>query len=127
MPIIKSAKKREKQTIKRTEELRPFRTRMQTMFKNMKKWAEEGNSEKVAAHASETFKAIDMAAKKNIIHDNNASRKKSLIQKILNKLGVNAKAAVLAEAGAPKAEKKVAPKAPAKKPAAKKPAAKKAA
>ena len=132
MPIIRSAKKRVKQTAVRTERRRPFRTRMLTLFKNMMTWINEKNTEKMEAHASETFKAIDTAAKKNIINKGHAARKKSKIQKALNEQKVTAKSASKTakkapakKAAAKPAAKKAAPKAAAKKAPAKKPAAKK--
>jgi small subunit ribosomal protein S20 len=120
MPIIKSAKKRVKQTEKRTLALRPFRTRMQTLYKNMKKWFDASDKEKMEAHFSEAVQAIDVAAKKNIIHKNNASRKKSTITKFYTALfGKDAKVAPC-KTEEKKASVKTAEKAPAKKTPAKK-------
>lgn len=141
MPIIKSAKKKVKQDEKRTSRLRPFKTRMLTMFKNIFKWAAEGNAEKMQEQLSATYKAIDMAAKKNIIEKNNASRRKSAVQKAVNKIMKDApekvatpatkKAAPTKKAAAPKAAPKAkdsaAKKASVKKAATKKAAPKKAA
>lgn len=79
MPIIKSAKKRA--TLSETYRVRNlgYKTRMMTMVKNILKWVKEGALDKAKHHFDEAQKAIDLAAKKNIIHKNNAARKKSQI------------------------------------------------
>ncbi len=45
----------------------------------------DDNSEEVNKLFKETSKVLDRAAKKKIIHKNNASRKKSRLQKLINK------------------------------------------
>ncbi len=79
---------------------------------------EDGKKAEAAKLYPQVQKAIDMAVKKNMLHQNNAGRKKSQLAKLI------------AGASAPKAaapKKAPATKKPAaKKPAAKKPAAKKA-
>ena len=45
----------------------------------------DDNSEEVNKLFKETSKVLDRAAKKKVIHKNNASRKKSRIQKLINK------------------------------------------
>ena len=84
MPIIHSAKIRARQTVKRTARLKPYKSQMFTLVKNIKKLVEDNNIEQAKKILSSTFKAIDLAAKKNIIHKKNASRKKSLVQKMIN-------------------------------------------
>ena len=81
MPIIKSAKKRMKQTEERTTRLRPYKTRMFTMVKNILKWVKSGEVEKAEKSLSETYQSIDTALKKKILHKNTAGRKKSLVQR----------------------------------------------
>ncbi len=77
MPIIKSSKKRNKQAKVRAERNKPVKSRFLTMVKNIIAWATEGNKEKVNTHFDEAQKAVDMAAKNNIIHKNKAARAKS--------------------------------------------------
>ncbi len=79
MPIIKSSKKRNKQSKVRAERNKPVKSRFLTMVKNIVAWAKKGNREKVEAHFDEAQSAIDTAAKKNIIHKNKAARAKSQI------------------------------------------------
>ena len=45
----------------------------------------DDNSEEVHKLFKETSKVLDRAAKKKVIHKNNASRKKSRLQKLINK------------------------------------------
>lgn len=79
MPIIKSAKKRAKLSEVFRERNLSYKTRMLTMIKNIIKWVKDGDVEKAKHHFDEAQQAIDMAAKRNIIHKNNAARKKSRI------------------------------------------------
>lgn len=77
MPIIQSSKKRNKQAKVRAERNKPVKSKFLTMVKNIIAWATKGDKEKVIAHFDDAQKAVDMAAKKNIIHKNKASRAKS--------------------------------------------------
>lgn len=83
MPIIKSAKKRVKQAAKTQERKREFKTRMLTMIKNIVKFVQLGEVEKAQSFHAEAQKSIDTAAKKNIIHKNNANRKKARIARVI--------------------------------------------
>jgi len=84
MPIIKSAQKRERQNIKRRTRLKPFKSKMLTFVKNIIKIVQEGDLEKAKKLIPTTYSAIDTAVKKNIIHKNTASRRKSLVQRAIN-------------------------------------------
>lgn len=122
MPIIKSAIKKVKQTKVKTERNRHFKSKMLTLFKNIKKFITSWSKDVAAWFASEAYSAIDTAAKKNIIHKNNAARKKSSIAKMLKDQKFTARKVTKTESkseSAPK-EKKVVKKAPAKKAPAKK-------
>jgi small subunit ribosomal protein S20 len=112
MPLTKSAAKRAEQNLVRRDRLLPYRTRMKTMLRKVSDAAKAG--EVTQDLLSEAFKAIDIAAKKGIIHGSNADRKKSRMSRLA--------------AGAGKTDPATKPTAK-KKPAAKttKPKAKKAA
>lgn len=110
MPIIKSAKKRVKQAEKGRQRNYPVRTLMKTYIKKVLHAVKEGNKEEAEKLLKQAYKVIDTAAKKNIIHDKNAARKKSRLAR--NLANIEEKKAVKA----PK-ETKAAPK---KKTAAKK-------
>jgi ribosomal protein S20 len=112
MPIIKSAKKRVRVAAKATK--RNVRTK-----RSLKSALKAFGRSKSGSDARKAQSALDIAAKKNLMHKNKAARKQ-------RQLARAAKAAGVKPTAAKKAAKAPAKKAPAKKPAAKKPAAKKA-
>jgi len=135
MPIIKSAIKRAKQTIKRRE-------RNIVTKRSFRDAIKEFNAAPSAATLSAAQSALDTAVKKNVLEKNTASRRKAQLSKIAKDAGVKlatgtkkaapAKAAPKAAAAKPAAKAttakpaaKAATKTVAKKPAAKKPASKK--
>lgn len=87
MPIIKSAKKRVKQAEKRRKRNYPVRTMMKTYIKKVLHAVKEGNKEEAEKLLKQAYKIIDTAAKKNIIHDKNAARKKSRLARNLAHIG----------------------------------------
>ncbi len=114
MPIIKSAIKRAKQTLKRRERNISIKKDIKTA---VKAFSAEPSAKTLAAAQSE----IDTAVKKGLIKKNTAARRKSALSKIAKKAGVTLEAATKKPAAKPATAKKTAAKkAPAKKPAAKK-------
>jgi small subunit ribosomal protein S20 len=121
MPIIKSAIKRAKQTIKRRERNVGIKHDIKTATKA---FMEKPSAATLSAAHSE----IDTAVKKNLIKKNTAARRKSSLSKIAKDAGVKlstgkktttakppvAKAAPKATAAKPAVKKTVAPKAAAK-------------
>ena len=128
MPIIKSAIKRAKQTIKR-------RDRNVATKRVLKDAAKAFNAAPTATALSAVQSAIDTAVKKNVLNKNTAARRKAQFSKLAKEAGVKLGTAKPAAKAAPKATaakaapakttKAAAKPATAKKPAAKKPAAKK--
>ena len=119
MPIIKSAIKRAKQTLKRRERNISIKKDIKTA---VKAFSAEPSAKTLAAAQSE----IDTAVKKGLIKKNTAARRKSALSKIAKKAGVTLEAAKK-PATKPAATKKPAAakkattkKAPAKKPTTKK-------
>lgn len=104
MPIIKSAIKRVKQDQKKTQRNRQVLSRMRSLMKNILLWTKSGEIKKAENMYADTQKAIDTAAKKNLIHKNNAARKKSLLARSMKAAGASTAAPTI------KAEKKAAPK-----------------
>lgn len=86
MPIIKSAKKQMRQNIKRRAHNAPIISKLKTTYKKALLLAKEGKIEELKKFMPFAYKVIDTACKKNLIHKNNASRKKSNVAKALNKL-----------------------------------------
>lgn len=113
MPIIKSAIKRAKQTLKRRERNISIKKDIKTA---VKAFSAEPSAKTLAAAQSE----IDTAVKKGLIKKNTAARRKSALSKIAKKAGVTLEAAKKPVAKPATAKKTAAKKAPAKKPAAKK-------
>jgi len=85
MPLTESAIKRSRQNKERQKRLQPFKTNMKTMLKKVADAAKAGNKEEVKALMAQTYKAVDMAAKKGIIHRKNADRKKASVAKLAAK------------------------------------------
>lgn len=119
MPIIKSAIKRAKQTIKRRE-------RNVGIKRDIKSATKALVAKPTAATLSAAHSEIDTAVKKGLLKKNTAARRKAGLAKIAKEAGVK-----LAPAAKKATPKTTAPKAPAKKAttkaAPKKPAAKKSA
>ena len=108
MPIIKSAKKRVKVAAKAHARNARTRRTLREALKAYQVALTSGKSAEIAKTQGTAIRALDIAAKKSVIHKNKAARKKS-------QLAAQAKAAgVKLSAASPK-------KAVAKKPTAKKP------
>jgi small subunit ribosomal protein S20 len=86
MPIIASAKKQMKQNNVRKERLKPYKTKMLTLYKNITKLVSKEDKDGALNLISEAVSTVDLAVKKNIIHKNNGSRKKSKMYKLINSL-----------------------------------------
>lgn len=121
MPIIKSAIKRAKQTLKRRERNIGIKRDIKSAVKAF--MAEPSAATLAAAHSE-----LDTAVKKNLLKKNTAARRKSTLSAIAKKAGVKLEATKKPAAKAPaKTTAKTTAKSTAtKKPAAKKPAAKEA-
>lgn len=119
MPIIKSAIKRAKQTVKRRE-------RNVGIKRDIKEAVKAFVAKPTAATLSKAQSEIDTAVKKNLLNKNTAARRKANLSKLAKEAGVKLGGAKKVAAAKPAAAKKpttktTAPKkAPAKKPAAKK-------
>ena len=83
MPIIQSAIKAARQAEVRRERRLPYKTRMKTAMRKMADMVKGGKIEDAAKALPSAYKAIDMAAKRNIIHWKNAARKKSLLSRMV--------------------------------------------
>jgi small subunit ribosomal protein S20 len=86
MPIIASAKKRNRQNKPRRVRNHATLANMRSLFKNIIKAAEKGDSETALKYFSDAQSAIDTCVKKNLIHANNGARKKARIARALNKI-----------------------------------------
>ena len=84
MPIIKSAAKRARQNIKRRATRLPVKSLMKSSMKKYVDLVAQGKKEDALVLLPQVFSAIDMAAKRNIIHRNNAARKKSRMSRMVS-------------------------------------------
>jgi len=82
MPLTESAIKRSRQNKERQKRLQPFKTNMKTMLKKVADAAKAGKKDEVKALLPMVQKAVDMAAKKGLIHRKNADRKKASVAKL---------------------------------------------
>lgn len=84
MPIIKSAKKALRRSRKLNERNDKFKIDMKKSIKNLeravKSWDKQENIDKLYKNA---FSCIDKASRKNLIHKNNAARKKWRIAQMI--------------------------------------------
>ena len=85
MANIKSAEKRNRQAAKRTTLNRIVRGNSRTAVKRARKSMEDGTPESREAVFA-AMRALDQAASKGVIHENNAARRKSRLMKALNTL-----------------------------------------
>ena len=83
MPHYKSAFKRLRQQEKRRLVNKAHKSRMRT---EIKKVLASTSKEEASKNLTVAFSVIDKMAKKNIIHKNNASRKKARLSRFVNKI-----------------------------------------
>ena len=80
-----SAKKRIRQNVKRRERNRQYRSAARTYIKKTRNLIEEGKLDEAEASMRQAVSTLDKAARKGVIHKNNASRRKSRIMTALAK------------------------------------------
>ncbi len=87
MANIKSAKKRIKIIAKKTLRNKMIKTRTKTAIKSVIVATSGGDKQVAQAALVKAVSIIDQAASKGVYHKNNASRKKSRLYKLVNKMG----------------------------------------
>ena len=85
MPNKKNAKKELRKGAKRNKQNNEIKSKTKNLIKKTKKEIESKDA-KVKENFSQVAKAIDKMAKKGIIKKNTAARKKSRLQKKINKI-----------------------------------------
>ena len=99
MPVIKSAKKKLRQDVKRTFKNKKVKVTLKSVVKKTK--------ENVTAESLKlAFQAADRAAKNHVIHKNKAARIKSRLAKLLSKVTGVKETAPVAKIAPKKAAKK---------------------
>lgn len=86
MPITKSAQKALRQNKTKREKNLTYLNKMRVLIKENKKLTAGGKTKEAAALLPKIYKALDKAAKENIIKKNTASRYKSRITKVVSKI-----------------------------------------
>jgi len=86
MAHSKQAKKRIRQNEKRRLANKDTASSMRTYFKKLMTAVSSGNREEAASLLPETLSKIDKAAKRNVIHDNAAARKKGQAMRAFGKM-----------------------------------------
>ena len=84
MPNTRQAKKRMRRDAKRRLRNRYHLSRMRTYIRNFKKLIEEGKLEEAKEYLPKVISIIQHTASKGVIHKNEASRRCSRVQKLLN-------------------------------------------
>jgi small subunit ribosomal protein S20 len=82
---IQSAKKRIRQTAKRTEHNRVYRSAARTYIKKTRVLLAEGKLDEAEATAQKAIQTLDKAARRRVIHPRNAARRKSRLMASLAK------------------------------------------
>ncbi len=85
MPILKSAKKRLRQNKKRERINKVFKDKMKESIKNIRSLVKTGKLTEAEKDIPSTYKAIDKAAKKGVIKEKTADRKKSRLTALINR------------------------------------------
>ena len=83
MANIQSAKKRIRQTAKRTQHNRVYRASARTYIKKTRQLIAEGNLEEAEATANLAFQTLDKAARRRVVHPRNAARRKGRLMAAL--------------------------------------------
>lgn len=86
MPIIASAQKKLRQDKKRT-------SANKQVIKSLKQAVRQARLSPTAAHLTSAFTALDLAAKKRVIHKNKAARLKSRLSKTTKSQKLSVKSA----------------------------------
>lgn len=85
MPVTKSAKKALRQNQKRRKRNLLYKNKIKDLRKKIRKLVEEKKIKEAEALLPDFYKAVDKAAKENVIKKNTAARKKSRIVKFIAK------------------------------------------
>ncbi len=82
MPVTKSAKKKVRQTLRHNERNKAVRSQVKTFVKKMIVLS-KSNVEEARKLLPMAYSVIDTACKKNILHPNNAARKKARMSRLV--------------------------------------------
>lgn len=83
MANIKSAEKRNRQSIERRQRNRARLTRLRTEIKKVRTAVEAGDTELAKTLLDDTLSLIDRTASRGVIHSNSAARRKSRLTRLV--------------------------------------------
>lgn len=86
MPITKSAKKALRQSVTRKAKNLVYKIKLRDLLKEVRILISQKKIEELKKLIPRLYKTLDKTAKAGIIKKNNASRKKSRITKLINKI-----------------------------------------
>lgn len=86
MPQIKSAKKRMRQTVKKTNRNHQIKTQVKNSIKKILQFINQGNLEEAKKRLPQTIKIIDSTWAKGVWHKNKAAREKAKLIKKINSI-----------------------------------------
>ena len=86
MPNTKSAAKAMRQSQRRRATNLKTKSKFRDATKKVKKFISDSNVEEAVKALSDAMSALDKAVKKNVIHKNTASRRKSRLAKAIAKI-----------------------------------------
>ncbi len=84
MPLLKASIKHARQSNERRLRRQPYKTSMKTLMRKVQDLVKAGNTAEAQKTLPQAFKAIDMAAKRKIVHWKNAANKKSLLSRLVS-------------------------------------------
>lgn len=87
MPNSRSSKKSLRKSVTRKESNRRIKSAVRTSLRRVREAIESGDSAVAGKCLVDATKQLDTAAKKHIIHQNEASRRKSRLSAAVNALG----------------------------------------
>ena len=84
-----SAQKRTRQNVKRRERNKALKNKIKTYYKKLSNAVENNDKASASELLTQYISLLDNAVKKNVLHINNAGRKKSVIMKACNSMNDN--------------------------------------
>jgi small subunit ribosomal protein S20 len=84
LPNTKSAKKAARVAVRKRTRNKPIRSKAKTYITKAEELIFDGQSESASEMVMQAVRALDRAARKGVIHPNNAARRKSRLMKKFN-------------------------------------------
>jgi small subunit ribosomal protein S20 len=85
LPNIQSAAKRARQNIIREKRNRRIKSMLKTSIRRFEESLQSGDMEEARVKLNAAVRQIDKAAARGVVHKNNAARKKSRLNRMINK------------------------------------------